>query len=82
MRNHQAYLEAPYAARDAMEQLHEVWLDEVAEQDYEDLIVTGDIDGIMDDENDVFTPVSFEVFVTSRQGEGAFEAWLDGPQYD
>lgn len=76
MSSHQNYLESPYSARDTEVAMQEHWEENEASAEYEFLVETDNIDGIMDDE-DNFTPIPFDEWLQTPQAESAFENWAN-----
>ena len=56
MSSHQNYLESPYSVRDTEVAMQEHWEANEAPAEYEFLVETDNIDGIMDDESSLDVP--------------------------
>lgn len=80
LNSHQSYLEAPYAAQDAEQDSYEHWEEHFAPSEYNRLVESDNIDGTTDEDDD-FTPLPFEDWLRSRQGESAYEEWADDMRY-
>lgn len=78
MSYHQQYLEAPYAARDAIEAAFAEWIDTEARAHYDNLVDIGEIAIIGFDSNGVEIVESFEDWCENDQADRLFDRWYNG----